>query len=62
MLQKTSEKLMRMYVDQKTVVGRSVEKQLKIVATRFVRMEICIGRAILKCLLREISELDYCIE
>lgn len=49
---------MKRYIEQKNMLGRRVGKLVKRVATSFVGMTMCIGRAIPKCSLREIPELD----
>lgn len=59
LLKKTNEELTATYGGQKTVVGKSVEKLVKSVPTRFVGMAMCISRAIPKWCAREICELDY---
>lgn len=59
LLKETNEEPIRNYGEQKTMVGKSVEKLMQRVATRFVGNVICISSAILKCCLRKKSELKY---
>lgn len=59
MLQKSKEGLKKRHNEQKTVVERNVGELVKCVATRFLGMVVCMNRAILKCCLQGISELDY---
>lgn len=58
-LQKTDEDLIGEYADQGTLVGRSVQRQVKNISTCFVAMAVCIRRSIRKRCLKEISKLDY---
>lgn len=46
LLEKMNDELMRRYGGQETVVGRSARRLLKIFATRFPPVTICINRAI----------------
>lgn len=44
-LEKAGEKLVRGYDEQKAIVGRSVKKSVKTVATRPIAMVMCISSA-----------------
>lgn len=55
-LGKTSEELMRKYLEHKTVGGRSFEKREKGIASSFVRMGMCSSGAIKNLCLTKIYE------
>lgn len=59
LLQKTSEELMRTYSGQNPVVGRSVGKLMKSVASSFLGMVLCISRAVLKRCLKEVFAMNH---
>lgn len=53
-----NEERTRKKIEQKTVMGRSVGKLMKTVATRFLGMSMCICMVIPNLFTRRISKLD----